>query len=473
MRRVDVIGAGPAGLVAARCAAQLGARVRVFEAGQIGGMIQPATLRAGGDTDGAVTIDIGAEAFAVRGGAVATLIDELGLSGDVVAPRALGSWGYADGRAYPMPKGGLIGIPSDPDDVRHVLTAAGTASVAAESTLDATVGADATTLAEFVRARFGDEVLERLVAPVSRGVYSIDPEDVDLNAVLPGIAEQVREHGSVAAVIRHRRAQATPGALVNTVRGGMNRVIAALAAQCRELGVEICEGRAATSLAGDGSADAVIVTVAPSPSFPWLRELQIASGIAASTDAIDAAQLAASDTVAAEVVALLLDAPELDAYPRGTGLLVASGTGTDRQVRAKALTHASAKWEWLQDAAAGRHVVRLSYGPQPGQSTAAEPQTTSMSDADVARLALADASELLGVRLSDAHLLDLGRRVWRMPAPPTRLGRAALLEQVRRAVGGQGAAAHPRVHVCGTWIDGTGLATVVPAAIAAAEAALR
>ena len=63
--RIDVIGAGPAGLIAARRAAQLGAQVRLFDRGEPGGMIQPEALLDG------CTIDIGAEAFAVRGGAVA------------------------------------------------------------------------------------------------------------------------------------------------------------------------------------------------------------------------------------------------------------------------------------------------------------------------------------------------------------------------------------------------------------------
>lgn len=464
--RIDVIGGGPAGLIAARRAAQLGAQVRIIERGAVGGMIQPASFDD-------ITIDIGAEAFAVRGGAVRTLIDELGLSGDVVAPRSLGSWGYADGRAYPMPAGGLMGIPSNAETVKQVLSPAGVAAVQAEATLDAAVGAEATTLATFVRARFGDEVLERLVAPVSRGVYSIDPEDVDLNAVLPGIAAQVREHGSVAAVIQQRRATATPGALVNTLRGGMNRLIAALAAECHSLGVEFQQDEV-SALPGASDVDAVIVTVAPSPSFPWLRDVAIDSGLAASSDAIDAAQLAASDTVAAEVVALRVDCPALTAHPRGTGVLVASSQapgGGGHTVQAKALTHASAKWEWLDAASGSDEVLRLSYGPPAVASSSADPLTASMPDAQVRELARADAAELLGVPVQSLQIVDMRRQVWRMPAPPTRVGRAALLEQVHRALAGQQPGQLPRVYACGTWIDGTGLATVVPRAIAAAQAA--
>lgn len=462
--RIDVIGGGPAGLIAARRAAQLGAKVRLVDRGEFGGMIQPARLISG------CTVDIGAEAFATRGGAVRTLIDELGLGDDVVAPRPLGSWGYANGRAYLMPPGGFMGIPRDADAVAHVLSEHGVDTVRTEAQLDPSAGADATTLAELVRARFGDEVLERLVAPVSRGAYSIDPHDVDVNAVLPGITAQIHEHGSLSAALSARRARATPGALVNTVRGGMHRVVAALVRECERLGVELHPHREVTQLPSAGDADAVIVTVAPNPRFPWLHEI----APAANTDEICAAQHAASDTVATEVVALAVAADDLAARPRGTGVLVAAsnepGTG-GHTVRAKALTHASAKWEWLDEAAGDLEILRLSYGPARDEAAGAPPLTASLSDAELKRLARADAAELLGIAPQQLRVIRHARQLWRMPAPSIGVGRPALLDTVRAAIASQGPAM--RVHACGTWLDGTGLATVVPGAIAAADAAVR
>ena len=60
---------------------------------------------------------------------------------------------------------------------------------------------------------------------------------------------------------------------------------------------------------------------------------------------------------------LVVDSAELDAAPRGTGLLVAPGASG---IRAKALTHATAKWAWLAEAAGPhRHVLRLSYNDAP------------------------------------------------------------------------------------------------------------
>jgi protoporphyrinogen/coproporphyrinogen III oxidase len=100
---------------------------------------------------------------------------------------------------------------------------------------------------------------------------------------------------------------------------------------------------------------------------------------------------------------LVVDAPALDDAPRGTGLLVAAGaTG----ITARALTHSTAKWEWLRERAAGRHVLRLSYD--------AEPQSLQAT-------ALHDASALLGVPLENSGVVDFARVEWLRPAASTPL----------------------------------------------------
>ena len=63
----------------------------------------------------------------------------------------------------------------------------------------------------------------------------------------------------------------------------------------------------------------------------------------------------------------------MDAAPRGSGLLVAAGA----PIAARALTHATAKWDWLREAAGGRHVLRLSY-----DATPADPVETARQDAE-------------------------------------------------------------------------------------------
>ena len=147
------------------------------------------------------------------------------------------------------------------------------------------------------------------------------------------------------------------------------------------------------------------------------------------------------------VVTLVLDAPDLDAAPRGTGVLVAPDAG----VAAKGLTHATAKWAWLAASVPGRHVVRLSYGrggarPEPEVATA-----------------LADASVALGVRLTRRNLVGWARSDWPtgLGAPPP--GHRDRMVALRRDL--------PRgLWVTGAWVAGTGLAAVVADARATAAA---
>ena len=66
-----------------------------------------------------------------------------------------------------------------------------------------------------------------------------------------------------------------------------------------------------------------------------------------------------------DLVTLVIDDLRLDAYPRGTGMLVAPGAG----LTAKAMTHATAKWSWLADEAGGGapHLDDARHRTRPGE----------------------------------------------------------------------------------------------------------
>ncbi|MCR8671131.1 hypothetical protein NWP09_08260, partial [Agrococcus sp. HG114] len=164
--------------------------------------------------------------------------------------------------------------------------------------------------------------------------------------------------------------------------------------------------------------------------------------------------------VTVELVTLVLPPGALEGDPRGTGVLVAAdATG----VRAKALTHSSAKWPWLRELAGGREVVRLSYGAGPSGRGTAAPATEGLDDADAAAIALEDASAILGVALP--RPLASARVRWEQGQPSSIVG-AKRRQQLLRAA----AAEHETLEVVGAAVAGTGLAQVVPDA---REAALR
>ncbi|GMA29371.1 protoporphyrinogen/coproporphyrinogen oxidase [Arenivirga flava] len=335
-RTAAVAGGGIAGLVAARDLARAGWRVHLHERTQrLGGTVASALLDDG--AGGSIALDVGAESFATRTDAVAGLAEELGL--ERVAPIAEGAWLVGPAGAHPLPRTGLLGIPGDLAEpgVRAVLGRAGVLRARLDRHLPVRVDDDAS-LAEVVIARMGHRVLDRLVAPVAGGVYSTPPERMPLAVAAPGLAEAMRETGSLGAAVARQRAAAA-GTAVAGLRGGMHTLVEALAADLERLGATVHLG---SDLPGPGAADLTVLAGAPTTT----------------------------DSGSLVIATLLLDAPALDTRPRGTGVLVAR-----RLTAAKALTHSSAKWPWLAEALpAGRHVVRLSY-PSP-RSTATSSSTS-------------------------------------------------------------------------------------------------
>lgn len=447
---VVVAGGGVAGLVAARELALAGRDVVVLEAGaRVGGAVASAQV-------GGLDLDVGAESFATRTTAVADLLAELGLADDVVTPAAGGAWLHSGTRTVPLPRTAVLGIPGDPwaRDVRRVVGTLGAARAALDRVLPARIGTgdpDAT-LADVVTARMGRRTLDRLVTPVVQGVHSAHPDALSAD-VVPGLAAAVRRRGSLAGAVAAMRAAAPAGSAVAGVRGGMHRLVRALADDLTGRGVEVRTGARVTSLGrtgarwtvrsddGDLAADGVVVAL-PGPDAarlldPVLGELPLHPPAQQRVD----------------VVSLVLDAPALDGAPRGTGVLVTPGG----PVLAKALTHASAKWAWLAEAAGpGRHVVRLSYGSADG----AAPRLPG----DVTTVALRDAAALLGVPLDRRQVVDVHGTAWTSGLPRTSPGHRDAVVRMRAAL----AAAGP-LAVCGAWVAGTGLAAVVPDARAAAR----
>ena len=457
---VVIVGGGVAGLVAARDLALGGRSVLVLEASdRLGGCV--GALAVAG-----LRVDSGAESFATRTPAVTELITELGLEGDLVVPAAGSAWVQMPGRAHPLPRSGMLGIPASPwaPDVRRSIGLLGALRATADRLLPARFGlgpvrgatgatgsagpaGPAVSLGRLVRVRLGRRVLDRLVAPVVVGVHSAHPDDLDLDALLPTVRGLIAEHGSLGAAVSRLRAASPAGSAVASLVGGMNRLVTALAEDVTTLRVEIrTDSRVEMIAAGD---DGWQVLTTGGPITAEAVVLAVPGPVAATLLADLVPQAAPPEALATTGVVLatlVVDAPALDCAPRGTGVLVSDGVPG---VRAKALTHATAKWAWLAEAAGpGRHVLRLSYGRADVLPTGAP--------ANLGAVALADAAALLGVPLVAEQVVDFTRTSWLGGVPHARPGHRALVGTVRTAL-----AELPGLHACGAWLGGTGLVAVV------------
>lgn len=489
--RVAVVGGGVAGLVAAKEIAAVGMHATVFEAAPVaGGVVRR------GEADG-IAFDAGAESFATRGGHVQALLEDLGLAERIVDPAPGGAWlaGIPGVGAAPLPRGGILGIPENPfaEDVRRIIGWRGAWRAYVDRLRPPlTIGHDRS-LGHLVRSRMGARVLDCLVAPVTTGVHSAHPDTIDTEVAAPGLNAALTRAGSLSGAVASLRADAArktaaprsgaeparaPGAAVRGIDGGMAVLVDALVARLGVLGSEVRTGSTVVGLARD--ADAWVVRFeAPDP-----RPRPADADIDASTEGGDALvaeerfdavilaadeattrrllspHVSALDAIPAgdaphiEIITLVLDAPALDASPRGSGVLTVPGSHT-----AKALTHATAKWPWLRTAAGDRHVVRVSFGSQ-GE----EPATSGLDDDAAARLAMTEAAAMLGVALPASALRGSFRARFTQSQPTAAIGAAD-----RRAAAARVIASGHRLAATGAWLSGTGLAQVVPHARAEAE----
>lgn len=471
-----VVGGGVAGLVAAREIAKIGVRVTILEATDAAGGALAQVQVAG------LTVDSGAESYATRGGHVAALVHDLGLDDQIVKPNPQGAWlrlpDAAGGElTIPMPKGGVLGIPSNPfaDDVRLALGWGGAWRAYLDRVMPVLAIGRVHNLGRLVERRMGRKVLERLVWPVAGGVYSASPYDLEVDLAAPGLNKALTRAGSLSGAIALLRGDAKPGSAVSGLRGGMYRLVEALIDSVEMLGGELRTGAPVATIESLPEADTAslaaprwrtvladgetldsdfLVLAAPeSVTRTLLAELP---GSETLRDALDQVP---DGPAPIELVTLVLDAPALDSYPRGTGILVAPGSS----VRAKAMTHSDAKWSWLAERAAAdgphRHVIRLSYGRQGDADS-----TAALGDAELVAQALADASLLFGTPLTAEQVVDAARTPWRGTVPVATIGHRQAAERVREAV-----EQFEGLEVAGAWLSGTGLASVVPDASAAAS----
>jgi oxygen-dependent protoporphyrinogen oxidase len=464
-RHVIVIGGGIGGLVAARECAKVGMKVTLLEAAEsLGGAIRRAELDS-------IAVDAGAESYATRGGYVRELLADLDLTDRIVTPNPAGAWlvGIPGVAAAPLPKGGILGIPSNPfaDDVRRIIGWGGAWRAYVDRLRPPLTIGKEHSLGRLVSSRMGETVRDRLVAPVTAGVYSAHPDDVDTEVAAPGLNAAMTRAGSlsggVAQVLADRadRAKETPGSAVEALAGGMSVLVDALADDLVELGGAIRTDVDVQSLVRDGDEWTVTFPVRTAGEGAAEETDDTTETITAHAVIVATAEPSARALLGAhvdalgvpgaapeiEIVSLLLDAPALDASPRGTGVLTVPGSHT-----AKALTHATAKWPWLRDAAGGRHVVRVSFGAQ-GDPAA----TARLDDQEAARLALREAADMLGVPLAEPMLVDSHRARFTQAQPASLIGAAERRLAVRAAVQKIDGLA-----VVGAWLAGTGLAQVIP-----------
>ena len=238
---VAVIGAGLSGLAAAHRLVELCTRdarpldLVVYEAGaRVGGLVGTRTI-------GNYRVELGADSFITNKPWAVDLCRRLGIEERLIptAARYRRSLVLRHGKPLPVPDGFQLLSPVDMGAVLRssIFSWHGKLRMALEYVLPRGGSEADESLAHFVRRRFGNEALERLVQPLVGGIYTSDPEKLSLQATMPRFLEMEREHGSLIRALKRQQqagrsddptASGARYGLFATPSGGISEVVEAL-----------------------------------------------------------------------------------------------------------------------------------------------------------------------------------------------------------------------------------------------------
>jgi oxygen-dependent protoporphyrinogen oxidase len=443
--RVLIVGGGITGLAAAhRLRDLLGADAEIIVAEQamrLGGKIHTVDLAGR-------PVESGAESLLAARPEAIGLARAVGLGDALVYPSAAKPGLSVGGELVDFPAGHMMGIPGDPADVAAIADAKerpDNGLPILEPGADMSVG-------ELVRSRLGDEVLDRLVAPMLGGVYAGDVDRLSVRAVLPQLAAALERHARLTDAVNETKRPATEGPrkpVFATVDGGLSRLVSATSAVARaeiRLGMTVRELRQTPYgwevIAGPVpdpikvTADAVILAVPATPAADLLR-------------AVEPQAAAALSAVAYASVALASFAFDQIDLPERSGFLTPASEGKT----VKAATFSSKKWPHL---GRRRQLVRVSMG------RLGEEALLQYDDATLAKTALRELGEHLGQRLPDPVEQRVDR--WGGALPQYAPGHGARIAAAREAL-----ARHRGIAIAGAAADGVGIAACIASGQNAAE----
>jgi protoporphyrinogen/coproporphyrinogen III oxidase len=274
-RQVIVIGAGISGLACALRLSEMGVAVRVFEAGdKPGGIIS--TIQRGG-----FFFESGPQSFQLTT-ELRELIRAAGCESEVIE---------ADPRSprYVLRRGHLHPAPMSPPAVltSSLLGIGSKMRVLSEPFRRSQPAPGDESFADFVRRKFGTEILDHLAGPFVSGVFAGDPEKLSLRSAFPSLAVWEEEYGSVIRGAMKSRGQSgrtrsTPASF----KSGMATLLNALA---EKLGSAVM-------------TKAAVDSIQPTPGDTWTI---LSAAAAVKQIAADAFVLATPAHVATQLLAPL------------------------------------------------------------------------------------------------------------------------------------------------------------------------
>jgi oxygen-dependent protoporphyrinogen oxidase len=419
--------------------------VTIYEPHRLGGKLKTSDFAG-------LPVDEGPDAFLTRTPAAVGLAESLGLTSQLVAPRAGTTMVYFAGRLHRLPAGLVLGVPTDLRALAtsRLLGPLGAARAAWDLVAPRTsIGEDAS-VDDLVAGRFGARVAKRLVEPLLGSIHAASTADLSAAATAPNLLEAARSSRSLLIGLKR---QAPPSSGPRTPiflspSGGMSVLVDTLTAHLRAAGVHFVANAAASLRVGRDAASRVVVNDTGYDAAVVALAAKEASRVLGDQAPSSLDSLESTDVV---VATLCVDRGSLGVADDVNGILVPPTHG----MLMTACSFGSNKWpHWASQP--DRMVLRISAGRH-GDFRASE-----LSDADLVETLLGELGTVMRRNLSAKDW-----RVSRWPGafPLYRVGHLGWVRQVHAEM----ARNTPRVALAGSSYNGAG----IPACIASGQSAAR
>lgn len=455
--RIVVIGGGISGLSSAfylqREAERQGKRVRltiVDGAPDLGGKIN--TLQRDG-----FVIERGPDSFLARKLPILELAKDLGIEHELTAQNENGKTSYImrDGKLHPMPKGMVLGIPTNLDTFMQttLLSEEGKRRSLQDLEMASAAPEGDESLGDFLSRRIGPEIVKHISEPLLAGIYAGDLSKLSIQATFPQFAEAEREHGGLIRGTQsqqqnkapHQAPDYLPEELRNSVflsfKQGLSTMVRALDQALQSAERRMGDAVAAIKPLGDDAdakyevvlesgevllADQVLVTVQAFNAADLLEPL------------VDVTELRAINYVSVANVVMAFEKSTFDKTFDGSGFLVPRSEG----LRITACTWTSNKW--LHTSPDDKVLLRCYVG------RAGDEEVAMLPDEELKKAVLEDIQKVLGI---DA--VPIFTQITRMPRsmPQYPVGHLDNTARFRKRLSEE----LPGVHVTGAAFGGVGL----------------
>lgn len=442
-RKVAVIGGGITGLAAAfylqKEAKEKGYPLEVIliEAShRLGGKIQ--TVRRDG-----FVIERGPDSFLERKKSFGQFAKDLGISDQLVANATGQAYILVNDGLHPIPGGSVMGIPTQisPFITSGLFSWSGKLRAAGDFVLPkASVKGDQS-VGQFLRRRFGGEVVENLIEPLLAGVYSGDIDKMSLQATFPQFYKLEQEHRSLIIgskkIAPKQPVKKSKEGIFRTFKNGLETIVEAIEAQLEPdtviKGVRVDRFEKVgeqVNLFLNNDAEMLFDRVIF--ATPHLAALPVFEEHGLMTDFQD------MPATSVATVAMAFKEDAVSQENEGTGFLVSRNS--DYSITACTWTHR----KWPTTTPEG-HVLLRGFVGRPGDES-----TVELSDSELEKIVLSDLKQTM--KIKEDPLFTVVTR-WKKASPQYMVGHKERVAKAKKELEEH----FPMIKLAGSSYEGLGL----------------